>query len=318
MARLPQPGSDQGTWGDILNDYLSQAHNTDGSLKNDIVTEAQLAAPVVTKLNVVAGQQGATGPAGPSGPQGATGATGVAGTQGAVGATGATGLQGTAGPVGATGAAGPSGATGPAGTSVTITGAVANAAALPTGLGSGDAGKGYITNDDGHLHVWSGSSWTDVGVVRGPSGPQGATGAVGATGASGAAGPQGATGPTGTAGSNGATGATGSVGATGAQGPQGPSGGSTYTFVTTTSSMTAVSGQYIFANAASNAIIITLPAPAVNAYFSVKKIDGGSFPITISGSSAIDGTSGSTGVDIYSQRWASQDFLSDGTQWYQV
>lgn len=33
MARLPQPGSDDGSWGGILNDFLSQAHNADGSLK---------------------------------------------------------------------------------------------------------------------------------------------------------------------------------------------------------------------------------------------------------------------------------------------
>lgn len=34
MARLPQPGGDQGTWGQVLNDYLSEAHNGDGSLKD--------------------------------------------------------------------------------------------------------------------------------------------------------------------------------------------------------------------------------------------------------------------------------------------
>lgn len=34
MARLPQPGSDKGTWGDILNDFLSASHNADGSLKS--------------------------------------------------------------------------------------------------------------------------------------------------------------------------------------------------------------------------------------------------------------------------------------------
>jgi len=33
MARLPQPGGDKGDWGNILNDYLSQSLNTDGSLK---------------------------------------------------------------------------------------------------------------------------------------------------------------------------------------------------------------------------------------------------------------------------------------------
>ncbi len=34
MARLPQPGGDTGNWGDILNDYLLQAHNSDGSIKD--------------------------------------------------------------------------------------------------------------------------------------------------------------------------------------------------------------------------------------------------------------------------------------------
>ena len=34
MARLPQPGADRGNWGEILNDFLNQSHNDDGSLKN--------------------------------------------------------------------------------------------------------------------------------------------------------------------------------------------------------------------------------------------------------------------------------------------
>lgn len=33
MARLPNPGSDSGTWGAILNDFLSVEHNGDGTLK---------------------------------------------------------------------------------------------------------------------------------------------------------------------------------------------------------------------------------------------------------------------------------------------
>lgn len=38
MSRLPIPGSDAGNWGDVLNDFLSQEHNADGTLKrkNDI------------------------------------------------------------------------------------------------------------------------------------------------------------------------------------------------------------------------------------------------------------------------------------------
>lgn len=40
MARLPNPGSDSGVWGSILNDYLQQSHNTDGTLKTSAVASA--------------------------------------------------------------------------------------------------------------------------------------------------------------------------------------------------------------------------------------------------------------------------------------
>lgn len=43
MPRLPQPGGDQGAWGDILNDFLSQAHNADGSLKDGSVSNSSIA-----------------------------------------------------------------------------------------------------------------------------------------------------------------------------------------------------------------------------------------------------------------------------------
>jgi hypothetical protein len=102
---------------------------------------------------------------------------------------------------------------------VTIKGSVANSSALPP---SGNvAGDGYITNNDGHLWVWGGSSWSDVGVVRGPTGPTGATGLTGATGTAGA---QGATGPTGASGAVGPTGPQGAAGAVGATGPTGAAG----------------------------------------------------------------------------------------------
>ena len=38
MARLPVPGGDDGQWGTVLNDYLSQSLDTDGTLKDDVVT----------------------------------------------------------------------------------------------------------------------------------------------------------------------------------------------------------------------------------------------------------------------------------------
>lgn len=43
MARLPQPGGDQGNWGTILNDYLEQSHTPQGGLKDNIVTGAVIA-----------------------------------------------------------------------------------------------------------------------------------------------------------------------------------------------------------------------------------------------------------------------------------
>ncbi len=48
MARLPQPGSDNGTWGDILNEYLSQTLKADGTLKDNVITGSALAPDAVT------------------------------------------------------------------------------------------------------------------------------------------------------------------------------------------------------------------------------------------------------------------------------
>jgi hypothetical protein len=74
MPRLPKPGGDQGTWGDVLNDFLSQEHNTDGSLKrgpeidqatSDITTlqttKADQTALNATNTNVAALTPGAIG-----------------------------------------------------------------------------------------------------------------------------------------------------------------------------------------------------------------------------------------------------------------
>ncbi|HSW91963.1 MAG TPA: hypothetical protein VLG09_04930 [Candidatus Saccharimonadales bacterium] len=42
MARLPTPGSDANSWGEILNDFLSQAHSVTGGLKNGVVSSVSL------------------------------------------------------------------------------------------------------------------------------------------------------------------------------------------------------------------------------------------------------------------------------------
>ena len=139
MARLPQPGGDQGVWGDVLNEFLSQSLHDDGTIRSTAVqdaittsplTEAQLDPAVQAKLN----QTGATGPVGATGPQGATGVTGD------VGATGAQGIQG---PMGATGPVGAVGATGAG-----VTGAT-GATAAGAGIFASDImpsflGRGYF------------------------------------------------------------------------------------------------------------------------------------------------------------------------------
>ena len=48
MARLPQVGGDTGNWGEVLNEYLSQTHSSDGSLKPGSVGQSQIADGAVT------------------------------------------------------------------------------------------------------------------------------------------------------------------------------------------------------------------------------------------------------------------------------
>lgn len=115
---------------------------------------------------------------------------------------------------------GPTGATGPQGTSINIKGSVAAEANLPS---SGNlVNDAYIVTSTGNLHVWSGSVWSNVGKIQGPTGPQGIQGPTGA---------QGVTGPTGAASTvQGPTGPTGPS-VTGPAGPIGPTGPAFYNLV---------------------------------------------------------------------------------------
>ncbi len=128
-----------------------------------------------------------------------------------------------------------------------------------------------LTNDDGHLHVWNGSSWIDVGEIRGPqgaTGPQGTSGTTGATGSAGSPGATGAAGSAGNAGPQGATGPQGVAGSTGATGATGPV-GTAYTLSAQSGTAYTLqlsdAGQFIsFTNAA--AVTITVPANASAAF----------------------------------------------------
>lgn len=60
MARLPIPGSDEGQWGQLLNDFLLQSHAADGSLSPGAVNGSVIADSTVTdsKLSVSGGSDG--------------------------------------------------------------------------------------------------------------------------------------------------------------------------------------------------------------------------------------------------------------------
>lgn len=75
------------------------------------------------------------------------------------------------------------GAKGDAGTGISLTGSVANQAALPAGLNNTtDVGKAYVTQDTGLLYVWLGDQWSPGAQFKGDQGDPGADGADGAQG----------------------------------------------------------------------------------------------------------------------------------------
>src|SRR5262249_33942097 len=130
--------------------------------------------------NTLRGVRGPQGLQGPAGPQGDAGVKGPQGPQGPQGASGSQGPQGATGPQG------------PVGAGLKIVGTVATVGDLPATGNVGDAS--LLTGGD--RRVWTGSAWTDAGLVQGPKGDTGAQGPKGDTGAQG---PKGDTGAPGTA-----------------------------------------------------------------------------------------------------------------------
>ena len=162
------------------------------------------------------------GPTGPSGPQGLAGQNGDVGPRGPQGPRGHDGVVGGPGPQGPRGDAGPTGPSGPQGPSgpagenaigFVVLGTLLNYTYLPgypTSY-SGNIGDAYFTQNDGHLWVWTGTNWIDVGTVAGPQGPQGPQG-IGPQGPRGPQGPQGANGANGPTGPSGPSGPTNTIG----------------------------------------------------------------------------------------------------------
>ena len=94
------------------------------------------------------------------------------------GDTGFTGSQGDTGFVGSQGANG---------SSVRLVGSLADQSLLPVPYG-GDIGDGYLLEDTGHLWIWNGQQWNDIGKLAGDVGPTGFTGSQGETGYTGSEG----------------------------------------------------------------------------------------------------------------------------------
>ena len=158
----------------------------------------------VSSLGLLSQGGGLVGPTGPQGNAGVAGATGAPGTNGANGANGTAGTQGVAGADG---------------TSITILGEVADCTGLPNAgantngdlyiLDADDAGCSYGAGLAGDGYVWDGTTWLNIGPLRGPQGVQGVAGTNGAAGADG------------TDGNDGVQGAQGIQGAQGVQGSPG-------------------------------------------------------------------------------------------------
>ena len=181
------------------------------------------------------GTQASQGTQGPYGFQGTQGVQGLQGTQAAQGTQGIQGVQGVQGVQGIQGLQGPQGVQGTDGedgTSVTIVGNIpSNTQGIgATTLTADDtsyvwyppvAGNGVIADDTGRLWTFGSTTWSDVGLVKGPQGATGLQGATGTQGIQGVQGLQGVQGIQGTTGSQGTQGIQGVQGTTGSQGTQG-------------------------------------------------------------------------------------------------
>jgi hypothetical protein len=60
MSRLPDPGGDNGVWGQVLNDYLAVSHNPDGTLKPAVLSSKLDTATVHAKGDLLVASAAAT------------------------------------------------------------------------------------------------------------------------------------------------------------------------------------------------------------------------------------------------------------------
>lgn len=317
MARLPQPGGDAGQWGQVLNDFLSQAHKTDGSLKDGIVQTANLAAGAVNNSTITNGS--------------ISEAKLDAAAQAKLNATGG-GSATLSGDV-----------TGPSSATVVANGAITEtklAAALATKINNkADATHSHSLDSlsdvsaagatDGQSLVFNGGSWgpgtvgstggsvvdattTTKGVVQLAGDLAGTAAAPRVAGLNGVA-----VSGTPTAGqvlkATSATAASWQADATGSGG----SGGFNYAVQTvTTATYTAAANQALLVDATATGISITLPAPQLNATVWVKGIDTSTNSIQVLPPAGAYIDSASSGSATLNNNYESRVFWSDGNNWF--
>lgn len=161
------------------------------------------------------------------------------------------------GPQGLQGIQGIQGPKGDDGTGIAIAGSVATYDDLPDDLTAGDAGDGYLVEEDGLLYIWSGTAFPSDGNgvafqgpqgpegPEGPEGPQGIQGIQGEQGIQGVQGNQGVQGEKGDPGDPGEDGEDGAPGAAGADGADGADGLRGTQWFTGTGAPTTVVGSEV-------------------------------------------------------------------------
>ena len=99
----------------------------------------------------------------------------------------------------------------------------------------------------------------------------------------------------------------------------GVGGGYAFNFVTKTASYTAVNNDFVFADSTLGAITITLPAPAASGFVRVKRMNTPGNAVSVAAPSGAFIDSVSVGTDtINAGQYQSQDYLSNGSNWYRV